>query len=58
MAEKTEKEKFGCKILKCSCMSKFQDEEYGIFQRVHNWGPKHRSFGPGYACTICGSLKK
>lgn len=57
------------KLLPCSCSHRFQDEEYGKGQRVHNaTGSESTSFlGEGesaiairkrsYRCTVCGKVR-
>lgn len=40
-----------CKITKCTCVHKFQDEKYGLGMRVHN--PNKN----GYICTVCRNQK-
>jgi len=37
------------KILKCNCVSEFQDKTYGVGNRVFNESEK------GATCTVCGS---
>jgi len=40
------------KIMKCSCKSEFQDQQYGEGMRVFNqMGKDHKD---SYRCTICG----
>jgi hypothetical protein len=38
------------RVLKCACKHLFQDERYGVNQRVHNAARKPR---PGWRCTVC-----
>jgi hypothetical protein len=41
------------KILKCSCIHKFQDSIYGSGMRVHNFGLHAHNKTPGFRCTVC-----
>lgn len=41
-------------ILPCSCKSTYQDERYGVGQRVHN--ECNVVSGKGYRCTVCGTV--
>ena len=46
------------KILKCKCAHDYQDEEYGLGNRVHNYAPKGTVTGkPGWRCTVCVDVK-
>lgn len=40
-----------CVIKKCDCKHSFQDETYGVGNRVHNVSTK------GSNCTVCGKEK-
>lgn len=42
-------------ILKCRCVSAYQDAMYGSSMRVHNRTKK--SEGAAYRCTMCGDEK-
>ena len=42
------------KILKCSCKHKYQDDFYGVGQRVMNKATKTGD----YTCTVCGTSHK
>lgn len=43
-------------ILPCNCKHKFQDEEYGKGNRVHNLKEKdHKK--TGWKCTVCSDVK-
>jgi len=49
-------------ILPCTCKHKFQDEEYGEGNRVHNYAPGGGGGAtagkkPGYRCTVCLKMK-
>ena len=45
-------------ILSCKCDHKFQDENYGVGNRVHNIAIKKLINGkPGYRCTVCGNVR-
>lgn len=45
------------KLLKCSCKNGYQDKKYGEGIRVHNYAEKGNKTGPGYRCTVCGTVK-
>jgi len=38
------------KVLKCKCVSEFQDETYGKGMRLHN---VHQKEGKKASCTVC-----
>ncbi len=40
-------------ILACSCKHAFQDERYGVGQRLHN--PTKKDGGSVKRCTVCGA---
>ena len=44
-----------CKVFKCDCDHKFQDEHYGKGNRLYNYGEKVHGHpaGPGWRCTVC-----
>ena len=42
-------------ILRCQCVSAYQDAMYGSSMRVHNRTKK--SEGAVYRCTVCGDEK-
>lgn len=46
------------KILPCTCKHEFQDKEYGIQQRVHNYAEKENNGDGGWRCTVCKNVKK
>jgi len=50
------KEKKVSQVMKCTCISKYQDEKYGKGNRFHNYGRKINTNG-GYRCTVCGNTK-
>ena len=37
-------------VRSCTCVSRFQDREYGHGMRLHN----RRVKTPGWRCTVCG----
>jgi len=41
------------KVINCSCVSQFQDKEYGLGKRYHNSMIKNRTL-LGFRCTVCG----
>lgn len=41
------------KILPCTCQHKFQDENYGQNNRVHNPCPGKSATEVIYRCTVC-----
>jgi hypothetical protein len=41
------------KVLPCTCNHPWQDEQYGIGMRVHNYSKKHEF----YRCTVCRNEK-
>ena len=41
-------------ILKCTCVHKFQDEKYGLYNRVHNQSGKESNKA---RCTVCGNVR-
>lgn len=41
------------KILKCTCVSAFQDKEYGKDNRVMNHAPSKGAKPTRYRCTTC-----
>ena len=43
----------GIKLLKCSCVSDYQDKQYGKNVRVHNGTENTKR--PGWRCTKCGT---
>jgi len=44
-------------IRKCSCISRYQDNKYGVGNRVHNKS-KSRIVGKiAWTCTVCGVKK-
>ena len=46
------------KVIKCSCKHKFQDNEYGKGNRLHNYARKGYLKGdPGWRCTVCSNVK-
>lgn len=52
MADTATKERnVGTTIRPCTCKSKYQDEKYGVRQRVHNGTAK------GHRCTVCSADK-
>ena len=44
-------------VLPCTCRHAAQDRFYGSGKRLHSWGPKRRSKGPGYVCSVCLDFK-
>lgn len=51
---KNSKQKHGCYITTCGCVSAYQDEKYGVGKRVHNASPTTKING---RCTVCGREK-
>lgn len=45
------------KIIKCTCKSKFQDEQYGQGKRIGNLTKAGTEKSPVYRCTVCGKEK-
>ena len=45
------------KILRCNCNHAYQDNLYGVGNRVHNFAPKGFGNSPGWRCTVCGNVK-
>lgn len=41
-------------VLPCSCPSGFQDQRYGVGQRVHNKGKGLARDSHLWRCTVCG----
>jgi hypothetical protein len=41
------------KVMKCNCISEFQDSVYGKGKRYYNTKSKDRKL-TGYTCTVCG----
>lgn len=48
--------KRGTRVLPCLCAHAYQDEAYGVGNRVHNYSPKRdlSKKDPPYHCTVCG----
>ena len=40
-------------IMQCNCQHPFQDQRYGLGQRVHN----HTESPAGWRCTVCNKNK-
>ncbi len=46
------------RILFCSCKHEYQDQRYGAGKRVHNQTPKKPDNLGGWACSVCGKIRK
>ena len=44
-------------IKECKCKHKFQDEQYGKGNRVHNLAEKGFNGSTGWRCTVCKDVK-
>ena len=44
----------GVKVVRCNCISSYQDEVYGKHQRVANSASGKGSKPNRYRCTVCG----
>lgn len=44
-------------IKECRCKHKFQDEQYGEGNRVHNFAEKGFNGSTGWRCTVCKDVK-
>jgi hypothetical protein len=45
-------------LLRCDCVSEYQDKEYGPGKRVHNRGPAPAKGGTAKKkCTVCGKVR-
>lgn len=45
-------------ILSCQCRHAYQDEKYGVFNRVHNYARKAFSGAGGWRCTVCLNIRQ
>lgn len=43
----------GVLVMTCTCQHGFQDRQYGIGKRVHNYGAKNKI----WRCTVCRKEK-
>ena len=57
MAKLPDETKTTTRIMPCSCIHPWQDTQYGVGNRVHNWAKAKPSKEGGWVCTVCGKAK-
>lgn len=54
MADKPDSKNDTTKVLPCTCIHPFQDERYGVGNRLHNYAKNHPNKTGGWRCSVCG----